>query len=257
MTFTVGDHGNSRGASTTFRQDDVMDSEVDRRVVVAAQNNADWYAMMFDIRGLRYERTAEVFRALDPPPPFHSTMTVVEPDLSAETVALIEREAQEPSFGIKDSFCRLDLPALRLKALFDASWIWIDRPSEVDTSRWIRIDTPELLVAWESAWRGGGSPREERQFPPPILERDDVVIFGRTSSDGFDAGVIVNQSEHSVGISNLFGAEVFEAAASLASTVDAAHPIVGYERGDALRDAVAAGFENVGPLRVCTRYARV
>lgn len=39
---------------------------------MAARNNADWYGTMFDVHGLRYQRSEAAFWAIDPPPPYHS-----------------------------------------------------------------------------------------------------------------------------------------------------------------------------------------
>ena len=47
----------------------------DPRAIMAAQTNADWYAMMFDVHGLRYQRTSGAFCANDTPPSYHSWAT--------------------------------------------------------------------------------------------------------------------------------------------------------------------------------------
>jgi len=79
--------------------------------------------------------------------------------------------------------------------------------------------------------------------------------LGRATENGFDAGCIANRSRGVVGLSNVFSTNepasaVYEAAAIAASTFAAGLPLVGYELGEALRAARAAGFEAAGALRV-------
>jgi hypothetical protein len=221
---------------------------------MAARNNADWYTMMFDVHGLEYHRSEVAFRAIDSPPPYHSRMTILEPVPSAELLTLIATEATRPGFGIKDSFHRLDLAAFDLTEFFAATWIWaMDLPAS-DTTGWHRITTTEALLRWEAAWKEGGAPFDGRQFPDAILERSDVAIWGRESEDGFDAGAVANLSTDCVGMSNVFGSDAIPAAAFFCAEFGAGLPVVGYERGDDLVEAVDAGFETVGPLRICGRH---
>lgn len=226
----------------------------DPRAVMAANNNADWYSMMFDIHGLRYERSNLAFVAAEQPPPFHSTMVTLDPDTSDALLGLIPSRAEQPRFGIKDSFNELRFEDLDLVELFSASWLWADQLPAADTAGWERIETPEKLERWEAAWKIGGSQTEERQFPDPILERTDVALFGRMDGIGYDAGVIANRSNDCVGVSNAFCApDDYPAAAALCAEFGAGLPIVGYERGDDLAAAKEAGFVTTGKLRVAVR----
>lgn len=221
---------------------------------MAANNNADWYAMMFDIHGLRYERSSLAFVALDRPPPYHSMMVTLEPETGEALLDLIPSRASQPRFGIKDSFCGLRFEDLDLVELFSASWLWADEVPAADTDRWERIETPEKLGRWEAAWKIGGSPSEERQFPDPILERADVAMFGRMDGTGYDAGVIANRSSDCVGLSNAFCSPAgYREAAALCAEFGDGLPIVGYERGDDLAAATDAGFVTTGELRVAVR----
>lgn len=248
----------------------------DPRAVQAAANNGDWYAMMFDVHGLRYRRDELLFWAEDPPPAYHSAAVVQAPDRSADVAERIPDRETQARFGIKDSFAQLPLDQLDLAELFAAFWLWGQDLPPVDTAGWERITTPDHLMAWEAAWRDSGSPTEVRQFPDPTLDRPDVAIFGRrsrpdagannepgTGSDagfqigfdvGFDAGVIANRSGDCVGLSNAFGpAEAYPAAAALCQQFGDGLPVVGYEWGDDLATALAAGFVTVGELRVLYR----
>jgi hypothetical protein len=74
------------------------------------------------------------------------------------------------------------------------------------------------------------------------------------------AGAIVNRTGPVVGVSNVFTTTITadEAWAGIAPAVAAAFPslpLVGYEQGDELQAALAAGFTQVGALRVWLRPA--
>ena len=111
------------------------------------------------------------------------------------------------------------------------------------------------MEAWETAWTAGGSPTGSRVFPPELLRDPGVAVLGRFSSQGFDAGCIVNLSADVAGLSNVFSiagpsSEIFAEAAEAAGAFAAGRPLVGYEHGEELTAAIAAGFEPVGELRV-------
>jgi hypothetical protein len=220
---------------------------VDERAIIAAQNNADWYAMMWDIRGLRYKRSSNGFRAIDPPPPYHSWAVLAAPDAPVD--ALIAPCLHEPRFGIKDSFGRHDLSAFGLKELFSATWIWCDPNVRSDTQQWEQITSPAALSSWEAAWREN-SPSDQRQFPEAILDRDDVGIWGRRKGRNYDAGFIANMSNDCVGLSNIFGKDARPAATTLCATFGQGKPVVGYEQGADLAEALTQGWTATGPLKV-------
>lgn len=220
----------------------------DPRAMMAARNNADWYAMMWDIRGLRYRRDAFGFVAVDPPPAYHGWVVALP---GAPIRTLIAPLLEKPGFGVKDAAGLEDLSALGLTSLFDASWIWHPPLISHRTDGWEEVTTTAGLAAWEDAWRVT-SPTDQRQFPDAILDRTDVAIWGRRVGSGYDAGVIANLSEDCVGLSNLFGAAARPAATALCATFGAGKPVVGYEREDDLAQALAAGWRVSGPLRVWT-----
>jgi len=229
---------------------------VDPRAIMAARNNADWYAMMFDVHGLRYLRSEIAFLAVDTPPAYHSWMTTLDPSANRAIHELISQNLDRPGFGLKDGFDCLELGAYGLTELFCATWIWADTVQAADTTGWNRVASAGDLLRWEAAWKDGGSPSDRRQFPSFILNRPDVVVWGRTAADGgFDAGAIANLSSDCVGLSNCFGHGAFRGAAALCAGLAPGRPIVGYERGDDLRAALDTGFEEVGSLRIWCKPA--
>ncbi len=93
---------------------------------------------------------------------------------------------------------------------------------------------------------------------PALLDHDDVTVLAAGDGDRVAAGAILNRSAEVVGISNVFSTP-FPSATSWAgclALVDHLFPeamLVGYETGEDLRAAHAAGFESVGPLRIRIR----
>ena len=223
---------------------------------MAARNNADWYSMMFDIHGLAYCRSAEAFLALDTPPPYHSWITTLDPEATEQQLQLIRQNSQQPDFAVKDAFGKLKLASEHLVEYFSASWIFADskRLPTNPTPGWSQVHLPADLLCWETAWKAGGSPSSQRQFPDAILQRTDVQVWGRCSADsasGYDAGVVANLSADCVGLSNCFGHRAFAAAAALcADMADRKLPVVGYELGEDLSIALDHGFSAVGTLRL-------
>ena len=186
---------------------------------------------------------------LGDPPPFHSHMVTLDPEAVERQAALVAEMCQRQGFGIKDGFARLDLERFGLRIGFEASWIWAEASRTVDLMGWERIGTPEALAAFNAAWAEADGVSHV-QFPDPILKCCDVALWGRRSGGGFDAGGIANLSESCVGLSNVFGADAFAPVAALAEDWAPGLPLTGYERGDDLEAAIAAGFAPVGPLRV-------
>lgn len=214
--------------------------------MMAARNNADWYAMMWDIRGLRYTHDAHGFRAIDPPPPYHGWATAVP---GAPIKALIAPLLDKPGFAVKDGGGQHDLTGMGLQKLFEAKWLWHVGDADASTDGWEPVTSPSALSEWEDAWRES-SPSNQRQFPEAILARRDIVFWGRRNFGGYDAGVIANLSNDCVGLSNMFGADARGAATTLCAQFGDGRHVVGYERGDDLAQALAAGWQTVGDLAV-------
>jgi hypothetical protein len=233
----------------------------DARARLAAANNADVYAAVFAAHGLRFHRDAGLFRAIDPPPPYYSSLTTLDPDETARQLAALDalRAEGRADLGIKDGFCRLDpdLAARGLRVLFEASWLWASAgafPQEPGAAGWERVTTSEALAAWEAAWAAAGSPTETRVFPAGVLANPALAFFGRRGGLGYDAGCIGNRSEGCTGLSNVFAPvpdlATFAAAAGQVASLAPGEPVVGYHRGAPLEAMRRVGFREVGRLRV-------
>jgi hypothetical protein len=112
--------------------------------------------------------------------------------------------------SVKDSFVDLELDGFDV--LFDAQWMVLDEP----------LPPVEFTVA-------------ERRARIAFLE-----------GDGWSA--VASRSESVVGISNVAGD--YAAAASAVCSVFSGVRVVGYDHGERLAEALAAGFRALGPLRV-------
>src|SRR5438445_8587254 len=232
------------------------------KVPICAANNADLYEAVLRALGLREYRDPLVWRSESPAPPYYSNLNTLDPDaveLQLEAVKQLISVLEGP-FAVKDGFCRLDLVDLGFKLLFGASWIWADKDRVIDNTggrmaaSWQRIGDADALRDWEDAW-ASNNPSDRRVFPSAILDNPNIAFLGRATTAGFDAGCIVNRSSEAMGLSNVFAkgddAEtVYQDAAIAALTYANDLPLVGYERGDALRAARMAGFEPVGDLRI-------
>ncbi|MDX8478831.1 hypothetical protein RFN28_10110 [Mesorhizobium sp. VK24D] len=238
------------------------------KVRICAANNADLYEAVFRALGLREHRNPFIWWSESPAPPYYSNLTTLNPDpieLQLKAIKQLSLALEGP-FAVKDGFSRLDLADLGFKLLFSASWVWADPDSAIgDTGGrmavgWRRICDADALSAWENAW-AFDNPSDRRVFPPAILDNPDVAFFGRVTTDGFDAGCIVNRSQEAMGLSNVFAkgndAEtVYRDAANAAFTQANGLPLVGYEHGDALQVARIAGFEPVGDLRIWLQLSK-
>jgi hypothetical protein len=188
------------------------------------------------------------------PPRFYPNAVTVDPDVDAEvqTRFLLERAGwASRGFAVKDSFRSLALDRLGFAPFVEAQWI--HRAASLATAatrlRWAPVTTPEKLRAWEAAW--GADAAEPPLFLPEFLANPEITVLAGWAEDRLVAGCILSATGSVVGISNVFGdaADAIHAAATAASGLD----LVGYESGEALGAALAAGFQAVGDLVVWVR----
>ncbi|MFZ1991522.1 MAG: hypothetical protein WAW96_17335 [Alphaproteobacteria bacterium] len=228
---------------------------------ICAANSVDWYRAILATHGLVGNIESGVFVCTGKVPPYYSNAsTFVLEDAGAQmrVITALAKNLIRP-FSINDCYARLPLDRLGFRKLFDAQWIWHDTELNATgraASPWRRITTAEELKAWEVAWRALGSPTGEPVFLPPLLQNPAVAIFAAHKGANIVAVCAANRSERAVGLSNFFTSTDGDAMALLnAALAEIAAfapglPIVGYERGDALENAVRAGFSVVGPLRI-------
>jgi hypothetical protein len=222
--------------------------ENETRVAIAANNNADLYEAVFASHSIKYERTPLGLIAIDPPPPFYANHTILSPDH--------DELITPPTSGkmvIKDSFCKLDLKHSGFQTLFGATWIWHGGTDPTQTD-WQRVETDADLLRWETVWKASGSSTEKRMFNANILANPNIHFLARITDGVITAGCIANQSQDSIGMSNVFATnpspEIFAQARSAVASINPNTPIVGYESGLDLKFAQGAGFQAIGDLRI-------
>ncbi|MEL6682797.1 MAG: hypothetical protein AAFQ09_09145 [Pseudomonadota bacterium] len=225
------------------------------RAKMAARKNADLYQAIFDAHGLRYIRDDQAFRAIDPPPPYYSPMTLLSPIPDDVLRQLVAKQADNfgHMVGLKDSFCLIKEPIPGLTSLFEATWLWHPGAS-LAPGNWVRIDRSGALLAWETAWKAAGSATDQRMFPDALRDNPDIAFFAAIEDEEIIAGCIANRSADCVGVSNIFArnetANIYSQAAAAAASLAPGKPLVSYDRGVGLGHLHSAGFQPVGSLRV-------
>jgi hypothetical protein len=233
----------------------------DKRSIMAANNNADLYEAMFASRGLHYTRLPYAFIGKDRPPPYYSNLTVLAPDNTGEIVRRLGTLARQfdGAIGVKDSFCELELQDHGFSELFRATWMWRAAGVPSTLQGWRLIEDSSDLKLWEAAWKECGSPTNSLMFEDAMLRWPNIYFFGRKGRNRFEAGCIANRSGDCIGISNVYSRsspkDAFAEATASAASIDRKLPIVGYEAGSALQDALLLGFEPVGDLRILVAEA--
>ncbi|MBT0771511.1 hypothetical protein KIH74_21415 [Kineosporia sp. J2-2] len=209
--------------------------------VDAARNNAEWCAAVCRSHGVAGRFGPDVWSTNAPAPPFYPDVITLRPGVHAPgALSGIERE----NLSVKDSFADLDLTAHGLTVLFDARWIRraAATPSPGGALRTGTVTTTAGLELWP------GTP-----FRPGLLHEKSMRLLTFHHGTELAGGAALNRSATEVGVSNVFSTgthPVWDAVVAAASTLFPGLPLVGYEHGDGLTAALAAGFTTTGPLRV-------
>ncbi len=207
--------------------------------------------MMATTHDVPFQRDHTAIELLGDPPPYHGHMVTLDPTKVETLTSRVAAYRATPGFAIKDSFANLDLAPLGLSVAFAAQWFWADHFDPDTPDGWQQITQPAALLDWEDAWKAGGSPSHQRQFPDRLLRRDDIAFWGRIGGAGWTAGAVLNMSADAIGLSNVFGTAALPDIAQIAAR--SGKPIVGYAQGDHLGDVRQAGFTLTGPLQVWCR----
>lgn len=191
--------------------------------------------------------TDQVWTCLGTPPRFYSNLTTLAPGM-AEVVFNAD------PVGFKDGFNDIDATSHGYKLLFEAFWIWLPVGTHPETRfTWRKATTDRELLQWEHGWAASDldASRYPRQFPNSLLADPEMAFMAGIYQGELVAGCILNLTPPVVGISNLFGDP--SAWHDLPGLCDGTFPgseMVGYERGEALKAALSAGFQLLAPLRV-------
>jgi hypothetical protein len=178
-----------------------------------------------------------------------------------EEIHALRSAALPIPWGVKDSFCALDLASDGFELLFEARWLCCDGaaavPEPAKALTWSTLTDAAQLAAWERGWWVANAlvQGHARQFPDSLLADRDVRFIAGHRGAALVAGAIFYRSEAEVGVSNTFTADPGKATL-WPQLIDQARrafgglPIVGYDQGSNVTDACRAGFDDVGALRV-------
>ena len=228
-----------------------MAPAVDPRLRRAIDGNVAWYSDIFALHGIASRLEHGLWRSLAAPPPLHSDAVVVEPGVTLDRVmaALAGRDHA----GFKDSFSLLDASGSGMEVLFSATWIHraADRRAGSPPPDWSTVTTAAELATWTA-----GHDTAEVLIPS-ILERGQLTVLARRLDGDIVAGAVARLGTGVVDVSNVHAAPGHAVDWSkLVAAITARFPgreMVGYERGDDLEAALAAGFAPVGELRIWVR----
>ncbi|SDY68081.1 hypothetical protein SAMN05421504_106363 [Amycolatopsis xylanica] len=201
----------------------------------AVHNNARWCDLVCRANANPGEFTSLAWTAKSRTPLYYPDAVTLDPAATAADV--LPGIDVSSGCSIKDSFATLDLEGFEV--LFTATWITC-RPSP-GPSAWTVVRDPEAL--------------RTANFGLEVFPVDDsVFVLGDLDGDHWRGGAIVNLSGEVAGLSNLFTTgdlgEAWSGVTAAIATRFPERPIVGYEHGDDLTAAWAAGFKPLGDLRV-------
>jgi hypothetical protein len=231
-----------------------MPDDVDAIRMLAARNNAEWCHLVANSHGIHGQFLSSIWASTIRTPPFYPDAVTLNVQATARQIV----SAVDATSGcsVKDSFARLDLRPEGFDVLFDAEWIYqesgvVSGPT-VTTLNWSEVVTPVQLDEWQMAWSSSDDPNT---FLPALLDDEGVVVLAGRSDGIVVAGAVLNRSTSVVGVSNVFAGDkhaesVWPELLAQAGNYFSACVLVGYESGNALAAARAAGFHSAGPLRV-------
>ncbi len=220
----------------------------------AISNNAAWCDAIASSHNVPTSWNESYWMSKHPMPRFYPNIITLKSDTAIDNQIDIIKPQLPSGWGIKDSFAELDLHSNGFSPAFDAHWYCrvptngiIDnfkRQHHVHT-----VKTQLELNRWASAWGDGTD-----IFNAALLEKQCVELLYIEHHNNIVAGLAINLSGHSVGISNAFGSPN-ELLSSVASVIEK-NPdkgLVGY--GDQTEMALLSkiGFRNIGDMRVWER----
>jgi hypothetical protein len=227
-------------------------------ILAAALNNASLCDSVCRAHGISPHFGDDAWTSVRRTPPLYPDAVTLKPGISVESV--LARVDSSAGCSIKDSFATLALTTYGFTTLLEAQWIVRHSGEPRPPSRsvpgvtWRILSEPLDLALWEAAWRQEGVPPT---FLPRVLD-DGLVFLAAFDGDFIASGAIVHRSNGVVGVSNVFAkstsrSEMWPGCLEAISHRFPDLPIIGYESGAALRDAVDQGFRPLGALRVWLR----
>lgn len=225
----------------------------DARLTAAVAASRRWYDDVMALHEVPVTVTDELWVADGEVPPFHSTVLALRPGVEADAAAaaISARERRGlPGGGVADCFADLDLAGRGFEQLFESRWLHRPAPEPGLAEGWTELADPTDLRRWSELHDYVGV------LPDAVLGHPRFRILARSAGGRLVGGAVTHAPEGGdvVGLSNVWERPGTDPDwLGLLATVGRLHPgraVVGYERGDDLVQAVAAGFDVVGTHRV-------
>jgi hypothetical protein len=217
------------------------------RLEDAVANNVTWCARVSRSHDVLAQHGDGWWVTLSPAPARYPDAIALSADCSVDALPRLVRE--RPFASVKDSFAVLGLPGFA--TIIEGSWIGSDPPEPGTDPAWVVVRTPGQLDAWVTAH--GDAP----SIGADLLTDLDVRVLAALVDHRPVAGCVAYRTGDVVGVSNVFlgrshgWPEVMGAAATCFPGL----PLVGWESAGLLSGASAAGFAELGPMRVWVRTA--
>jgi hypothetical protein len=221
-------------------------------LTAAIETSRRWYDSIFALHRVPVRSDDRLWAALGDPPPWHSAVKTLTPDIDADSVlAAMDRH---PHGSVADSFGVLDLGEHGFDLLIDATWVHHAGVADATwPAEWSIVVDPGLLADWCRHHDYVGV------LPPAVLSDPAFHVLARIADGEPVAGAIVHDAGEVAGLSNLWSssdpltpADDAELLAC-ASVLHPGRPVTDYAWGDELDVHLAAGFTSVGSQRVWER----
>ena len=222
---------------------------IDPRLRLAIDASVGWYEDLCALHGVGSTIANGLWSSIEAPPPLHSDAVVVEPSVTLDEVRM--RLDGRTHAGLKDSFGTVKADAAGMEILFSATWIHREPRDLPAAGRWAAVRDEEELATWTATHDTANV------LLPGLLARGHFRILARRVEGSIVAGAVARLGSGGVDVSNVHAVpgtavDWNELAADIGD-IFPGRPMVGYERGDALRAAIDGGFQAIGDLRVWAR----
>ncbi|HET7051913.1 MAG TPA: hypothetical protein VFI54_26820 [Solirubrobacteraceae bacterium] len=221
---------------------------MDARLPWAVRNNALWCDLVCRSHRIQTSFAPGLWVTAERPPQFYPDAVTLQAHVAEHHV--LDAIKPGPGASVKDSFATLDLAPHGFEELLRARWIaHYPLPAQSTNTSWTVVRTQHEFEAWIEA--AGLT----NILGAELLRHAEVRFLVAHDRNGISAGAVANLTDRVVGVSNVFAKtiDIDEAWVGIPAAVGAVFPaarLVGYEQGVGLRAAIAAGFRDLGPLRV-------
>lgn len=200
----------------------------------AVLNYIDWWKAVCQTHGIQTIYKDGVWCSVEDVPSYYPEMIAANEE---SDLPFLEPHV----LTIVDSFAKFDIPGF--SKLFEAQWM--TSTSVVPYSgEWRLLREKEGIERWLLESGLGGI------ILPTILDDAHAILFYKDGYGGFSA----YESQGVIGISNVFGVEgIYQEIPSLLANFFPEVPVVSYEAGDRLEEAILKGWTTLGPLNIWSR----